>query len=337
MKPYTTGIQYRGLNRAGGEYGDDWDGWSGQTFYTIPTSPAFSPELDFYISKGFNILRFPISWERLQHKLDGSFDSTYLSQVQSFVEEANTKGLGVIVDLHNYNRYATGAFKNSHTQNAGYTQLIFGDGTLSTGHLANVWTKLAKIFLHKPDVIFNIMNEPHDFPVPSNVWFSNIQTVIDAIRSTGARQLILAPNSRGSDVDHWNVYAPNGGPLDSVAALALTDSANNFAFDMHAYQDDPSSATSYADLVQPVTEWAKTNGRKLFLSELGVSNTSANGAAALAGLLGYLNDNSSVWTGWTAWNLSPYSLTSEDYKSDGPQMPWYSPYLIPNFARNSSN
>jgi endoglucanase len=81
------------------------------------------------------------------------------------------------------------------------------------------------------------MNEPHDFPVPSNTWFADLQQVIDAIRGTGAGQLILVTNSRGSDVDHWNVYAPNGGPLDSDAALAITDSAGNYAFDMHAYQD----------------------------------------------------------------------------------------------------
>jgi hypothetical protein len=43
--------------------------------------------------------------------------------------------------------------------------------------------------------------------------------MIDAIRETGADQLILVPNSRGSDVDHWATYSPNGGSLDSVAAL----------------------------------------------------------------------------------------------------------------------
>jgi endoglucanase len=61
MVAYPTGVGFRGLNRAAAEYGDDWDGWTGQTFYTFPTAT----ELAFYDDRGFNALRFPISWERL--------------------------------------------------------------------------------------------------------------------------------------------------------------------------------------------------------------------------------------------------------------------------------
>jgi endoglucanase len=28
MVAYPTGVRFRGLNRAGAEYGDDWDGWT---------------------------------------------------------------------------------------------------------------------------------------------------------------------------------------------------------------------------------------------------------------------------------------------------------------------
>ena len=159
----------------------------------------------------------------------------------------------------------------------------------------------------------------------------DLQTVIDAIRGAGAKQLILVPNSRGSDVDHWGKYAPNGGSLDSVAALSITDKANNIAFDMHAYQDNPASPTSYVDLVTPVTQWAIKHRKRLFLSECGVVNGAANGPSAISNLLSYLNAHRSVWVGWTAWNLAPYNLTQAgDYTADGPQMAWYTPYLTPN-------
>jgi endoglucanase len=158
-----------------------------------------------------------------------------------------------------------------------------------------------------------------------------VQTVIDAIRAVGANQLILVPNSRGSDVDHWEKYPPNGGSLDSVAALTITDKADNYAFDMHAYQDQPETESSYAELLTPVTDWAANNGKRLFLSELGVVNEAANGQMGLGNLLSYLSDHSDVWIGWTAWNLSPYNITADgDYTSDGPQMSWYTPYLTPN-------
>src|SRR5277367_1508565 len=74
MIPYPTGVRFRGLNRAGAEYGDDWDGWTGQTFYTFPTATELASELAFYDDRGFNALRFPISWERLQNELNGPLD-----------------------------------------------------------------------------------------------------------------------------------------------------------------------------------------------------------------------------------------------------------------------
>lgn len=333
MATYSTGVQYRGLNRAGAEYGDAWEGWTGQTFYSFPSNADLALELSYYSSKGFNILRLPVSWERLQHELKGELDATYANQVMSFVNQARAGGWAVIIDLHNYNRYATGAFDAVGAQVNTYAQQVFGEGYLDESHLADVWTRLTSLFVGNPNVVFNLMNEPHDFHVPAEDWFARVQKVIDAIRATGAGQLILVPNSRGSDVDHWDKYPPNGGALDSEAALAISDAAGNCAFDMHAYQDDPSSPTSYVDLVTPVTNWAMANGRQLFLSELGVQNGAANGAAALGNLLSYLNDNSDVWVGWTAWNLSPYNLTQPDsYTQDGPQMGWYTPYLTPGIV-----
>ena len=89
MGTYPTGVQYRGLNRAGAEYGDDWSGWSGQEYFTFPTTAELAAELTFYAGKGFNVLRLPISWERLQHDLYGDLDEDYRNQVEAFVEQAN--------------------------------------------------------------------------------------------------------------------------------------------------------------------------------------------------------------------------------------------------------
>jgi endoglucanase len=323
---------YRGINRAGPEYGDEWDGWNGQTYYEIPSVGNSTNEFAYYKLKGMNVLRLPISWERVQYTLNGPLTTAYAAGVQTYINNATAAGFAVVLDLHNYNRYAEGTHNGSGTQLGSYTQRILGDGTLTIAHLTDVWTKLAYLVAGNPRVILNIMNEPHDFAMTSTVWFNGIQTIMNAIRATGSTQLILVPNSRGSDVTHWSTYSPNGGPLDSVAALAITDSANNYAFDMHAYQDNPTSASSYATLVTPVTNWARTNGKRLFLSELGSVKTAANGAVGIGGLLAYLNANNDVWLGWTTWNLSPYDLWTTNYTTDGPALPWYLPYLTPNTA-----
>lgn len=328
---YRTGVPFRGINRAGMEYGDDWDGWNGQTYFEIPSVTQTANELAYYKSKGLNIIRLPISWERIQHALNGPLTSSYVAGMLAYINSATAAGFHIVLNLHNYNRYAENTFDSSGAQVSGYSQRTMGDGVLQISHLADVWVKLTNLLLTNPKVILNLMNEPHDFPMTSTVWFAGVQTVINAIRATGSTHLILVPNSRGSDVDHWSVYAPNGGPLDSVAALAITDSANNYAFDMHAYQDNPTSGTSYSNLVSAVTGWAKTNGKKLFLSEMGSTNTATNGQTGIGSLLTYLNNNNDVWLGWTPWNLPPYLITNGSYTADGTAMAWYLPFLMANF------
>gem|GEM_PF-6789074 len=327
---YTTGVPFRGINRAGLEYGNDWEGWTGQTYYEIPTASQTARELAYFKSKGLNTLRLPISWERVQHTLNGPLTPAYVSGMMAYIDAATSAGFYVILDLHNYNRYAENTHDASGAQVPGYVQRVMGDGVLTPAHLADVWVKLTNLVLANPKVILNLMNESHDFPMTSTQWFAGIQTVMDAIRATGSTHLILVPNSRSSDVDHWDTYAPNGGPLDSVAALAIHDSANHYAFDMHAYQGHPSSSSSYANLVSKVTQWARTHDKKLFLSEMGAVTGAANGSSGIGGLLSYLNSNNDVWLGWTPWDLAPYSLTNDSHTADAPPMAWYTPFLVPN-------
>jgi endoglucanase len=328
--PYPSGVAFRGINRAGLEYGDDWNGWTGQTFYDQPSHAEILNELAYLKAKGMNVIRLPISWERLQHQLYGALDAAYVSLMMDYIDSATAAGFAVVLDLHNYNRYAVNAYDAQGNQTSSYVQHTLYDGYLTLDHLRDVWVKLTSLVLDNPNVILNLMNESHDFNRTSNGWFADINTLIAAIRATGATHLILVPNSRSSDVTHWTTYSPNGGDLDSVAALSVTDSANNYAYDMHAYEVFPASCTSYRDMITIVTDWATTNQKRMFLSELGVSSQSANGSCAVNALLSYMNAHSDVWIGWTPWDLPPYDITI-DYTADDSQMPWYSPFLTPNF------
>jgi endoglucanase len=354
---YTTGVPFRGINRPGPEYGDSWPGttygdeaWTGQAFFEWPNatgggggtgSPsAWATELNYYASKGFNTIRLPISWERLQNTLNGALDTTYSANLVACVNQATAAGFTVLVDLHNYGRYAVGAFTSPGVVSATWTQRMLGDGFLTFAHLADVWTKIANLFLTNDHVQFDLMNEPHDLIMTSTTFFAGFNTVIAAIRATGSKHLVIVPNTRGSDITHWDTYSPgdirlgagNGGPLDSVAALAVTDSADNYAFSIHQYQDNPSSSTSYPNLFSTIVSWAATNNKRLYLGEFGSVSTAANGFIGVGGLLSYMNTNASRFVGWTEWNLSPYYVTNSTYTADSStgSMGWYTPYLTPN-------
>lgn len=323
----TSSVRFVGLNRAGPEYGNDWDGWTGQTYYEWPTTANRRAEFAYYAKKGVNTIRLPISWERLQHTLNGPFNATYQARMVEYVSEATgTYGFNLVLDLHNYGRFATGAFNSTGGQVSTYTQRTLGDGVLTFANVADVWVKLATIFKDNPKVIFNLMNEQHDAAgtLDSTAIFSGYQDVLNALRSTGATQLVLFPNTRSSDTHHWSTWSPEGGPLDSAIAQKVVDPANNLANDMHSYQ----GIDAWNADIQVVTNWARANGKKLFLSELGTTT----GAAAVSTILTHLNANSDVWLGWTTWNLPPYDIMvtnlSTGVITDTPKMAWYAPFLV---------
>ena len=319
------GVRYTGINRAGPEYGDDWDGWTGQTYYEWPTATNRRAEFAHFKSKGMNTIRLPISWERLQHTLSGPFDATYQARMTEYVAEATAAGFTLILDLHNYGRYATGAYNASGSQVGGYTQRVLGDGTLTFAHITDVWVRLVGLFKSNPLVVLNLMNEQHDAAgsLDSTAIFAGYQGVLNAVRAAGSTQLVLFPNTRSSDTHHWVTWAPEGGPLDSVAALKVTDPAGNMAYDMHSYNE----IDTWNSDIAAVTSWARANGKRLFLSEVG----SMSGSSSVPSLLAYLNANADVWLGWATWNLDPYTVSVTNLTSgkvtDTAQMSWYAPYF----------
>lgn len=60
--------------------------------------------VDYFAGKGFNTVRIPFIWERIQPIVNGALDATYLSNLSQLVQEANNVGLKVILDCHNYGR-----------------------------------------------------------------------------------------------------------------------------------------------------------------------------------------------------------------------------------------
>src|SRR4051794_24745727 len=109
MGTYPSGVIYRGINRSGAESPVAWDGWkTTQTidWYEVPEGARLTQELTYYASKGFNAIRFPIAWERVQHTLQGPLDDTpkpdgtlgYAQQVTTYVTAATAAGFLVIVD-----------------------------------------------------------------------------------------------------------------------------------------------------------------------------------------------------------------------------------------------
>jgi len=305
---------YRGVNLSGLEFGSAIPGLFNKD-YTVPTNT----EVDYFTGKGMNTFRLPFLWERLQGQQNGPFNETYLGYIDQFVNYATGKGAYVIVDPHNYARY--------------FGQVI-GQG-VPTSAFANMWQNLADHFKGNSRVIFGLMNEPHD--MQTELWLSDANAAIAAIRSTGATNLITVPGNAWTGAASWtaNWY----GTSNAQVMTGVKDSGNNFVFEVHQYLDSDSSGT-HPDCVNTTigssrlidfTNWAKQHGYKAILGEwAGGSNSVCD--SAISDLETFINSNAGVIVGWTWWGGGPWwgnYMFALDPKngSDAPQMQLLTPHL----------
>lgn len=67
--------------------------------------------------------------------------------------------------------------------------------------LADLWRRLALEFKNDKAVIFGLMNEPNGISAPD--WANAAQGAINAIRKTGANNLILVPGTAYTGAHSW--------------------------------------------------------------------------------------------------------------------------------------
>jgi aryl-phospho-beta-D-glucosidase BglC (GH1 family)/20S proteasome alpha/beta subunit len=299
-----SGLSLFGVNISGAEYGS---GGTEGTNYTYPTDA----EIDYFASKGFTAIRLPFLLERVQPVMDGPLSATELGYIDNVVNYAASKGIDVILDPHDFG-YAYGS--------------QIGSAAVPNSAFANFWGQLAGHFASNSNVLFGLMNEPHD--ISATQWLGSVNAAISAIRASGATsQQILVPGTYWDGADTWT-STDNA----TVIGNGVVDPSHNFAFEVHQYldtwgsgtQSDVVSATIGAQRLAAVTAWAEATGNKLFLGEFGVSSDAVS-LEALNNMLSFMQQHSDVWEGGTYWAAGawwgPYMYSVEPANGvDKPQM-----------------
>lgn len=312
----TTGLTWRGVNLAGAEFNSRaLPGRYGYE-YIYPNVNS----VDYYKTRGMNLVRLPFLWERLQPTLNSALDAAELSRLKAFVDGTTAKGVTVMIDPHNYARYRGQVIGSTDVPYA-----AFGD----------FWARVADVFKSNPRVLFGVMNEPNNMATES--WVSAANEAIRRIRGTGAVNTIAVPGNAWSGAHSWasNWY----GTPNAQAMLQVVDSGNNLVFEVHQYLDAYSSGTTSecmsptigAERLAVFTAWLRTHGKRGLMGEFGGANN-AICHQALAGMLSYMETNSDVWAGWTYWAGGPwwgnYMFNIEPLNGvDKPQMTTLLPYL----------
>ncbi|MGB8354089.1 MAG: glycoside hydrolase family 5 protein [Chthoniobacteraceae bacterium] len=292
---------YPGVNLASAEFGGSGT-ILGRNF-AYPTQAEFT----YFQSKGMRVVRIPFKWERLQPALKSDFDSANINELDRCVEQATKLGLVVLLDVHNYGSRSDPADIKKGVY-VGMDPEVTGDD------FNNLWIRLANHYKDNPLVWFGLMNEPHKHTAVLNA--SLMQSAVNAIRGTGAKNKILVPGTSFTGAHSW-IKSGNADALKN-----FRDPGNNFVFEVHQYLDKDSSGThreavagSGSSRLVAFTEWARQYHFKGFLGEFGWDNNPADIQAQKEGddLLTYMDKNRDVWTGYTYWAAGPWWTPSYLY------------------------
>ncbi|KQM93102.1 hypothetical protein ASE70_14625 [Sphingomonas sp. Leaf22] len=271
-----------GINLSGAEFGKgDRYGYD----YVYPSLK----DLTFYAQKGIELVRLPVKWERLQDKLGGPLDEQEMARLTKFLDNAQSLGMKVVIDVHNYGRFAGKAI---------------GTADVPVEKFADFWSKLADAIGDKPAVYgYDLMNEPHNMP-NKTVWPAAAQAAVDAIRALGDKTTIFVEGESWANATNWGSNNPN---------LDIKDPADNIVYEAHLYLDKNQSGTyagSYdaegatADVgvkrLQAFVAWLEEKGARGFIGEFGVPSDDPRWQVALDNMLDAMNDYGLSGTYWGA-------------------------------------
>lgn len=278
-------VSLTGVNIAGADFGQGHlPGVFGQDYFY----PKLS-SIDYFATKGMNIIRLPVLWERLQHQLGENLDEKEMRRIDTVVNYAAAKGIKIIIDVHNY---------------AKYYGAVIGSEKLPPTALGELWRQIAARYKNYEMVVFGLMNEP--VGLQTEIWLEAANDAIAKIRQAGADNLILVPGNGWSSARDW--MSGKYGTRNSQVMLNVVDPSENFAFEVHQYFDHNFTGT-HADCqsveigvtsLTPFTEWAREHHKRGFLGEFGAG---ANPICldALDRVLKFMAANNDVWLGWTYW------------------------------------
>jgi hypothetical protein len=225
-------IRLLGINRSGMEYACV-QGWG---FVDGPTDARAIAAMTAW---PINTVRVPLNehcWLGINGAPARYSGARYRAAVTAYVTRLHAAGLYVVLDLH---------------WNAPGSRRATGQQPMpDLDHAPAFWTSVARTFKADQHLLFDLYNEPlsvswpcwRDGCVLPEGWrAAGMQTLVDAVRSTGARQPIIATGvGSGNDLSAWLRYRPH-------------DPAHNLVAGFHAYNFTRCvTAACWKKEVQPV-------------------------------------------------------------------------------------
>lgn len=295
-----------GVNRSGGEFmcvqgRGIWDG------------PVDDAAVQAIADWKANAVRIPLNeecWLGTSNIQSAYAGSNYVTAVKDLVARVKAHGMTPIVELHwTWGQY-TGNSAGCSDVHAS-CQKPMPDAQYTPAF----WTSVANTFKGDQSVVFDLFNEPYPDRATSTAtqawqcWrdggncpgigyqVAGMQSLVDAVRSTGARNVVLAGGlAYSNDLSQWLTYKP-------------ADPTGNLAAAWHVYNFNTCSNEScWNSTLAPVAAQVP-----LVAGEIG-ENTCSHGFVDQ--VMKWFDDRQLSYLGWTwnAWDCSsgPSLITSYD-------------------------
>ena len=214
---------------------------------------------------GFDTVRIPIRWDaHTAHRAPYTIDAAFMARINTVVRDAQSVGLGVIIDVHHYEN-------------------LMARPAREQARFLAIWGQIARNFTDAPDTVyFEALNEP-------TLQLSNAQVnglyakVLPIIRATNpTRKVILGGNSWNSIETIANVRWPlHNGKKDNNLVATFHDYSPHAFTHQGAEWSDPvyplgqhwGSRADFADLTetyQMAKDFKTKTGLPVFIGEFGV-------------------------------------------------------------------
>lgn len=280
-------FNFYGVNRDSLEWGDfNWGGCGGDGHFT-------TADFDRIAAWHVDAVRIPLSEADWLGRRCAGVD--YPALVDAAVAAANAHGMYAILDLHWTDVNGLAPCDQG---------CLSGQQPMPDSDSIRFWSGVAARYANRPGVIFDLFNEPHG--VSWSCWRSGgctvasstpgasgapvsytavgMQTLLDAVRSTGANNLVLAA---GLD---W-AYDLSG----VINGYALTGS--NIAYDSHIYVQWHNTAADWDSHVGEVAQQYPVT-----VTELGSVDCSTTYTAPLLKYLSAPMGIAADRISWTIWS-----------------------------------
>lgn len=269
-------------------------------------------DIDYWAQAGFGVIRVPVFSRRLQEFSYGAIDpagrtdeavngyrrftapaQTNLLSLKAVIDKARADNLYVIIDVHDFGSILDTYSPTPGSPHGTFINIGFAEGQ---AQFADLWTRIATKFKNYDNVWFGLMNEPEQSTAA--LWKAGAVPAINAIAAVTTSHTVLIPGNCFTGAHDW-VACGN----DVAWAGYVPPAGLPIMFEMHEYFDHDFSGqnavcTSGSGPMAGATAWARANGFKIFIGEMGWTRDVSCPPLA-TDFLNYLVANNDVYAGYT--------------------------------------